>query len=334
MLNRRSVSSLLWLAFLFPAAAPAQTPDDSRLLDAIAVFDSGDFARADSLFGLLSSAELSDTDRAIRHLYLGLIDLAYGERVEALGEFEEVVRLSAAVRPDPATYSPSRIAAFQDAKAAVLEAAEQRALELERQDSVEAAVATWRWIEERDPAYPELAARVAALDARLAASEEATAAPPAAPPARRERPAEERVDPPPAGGGDSGSALGFFVPGGSYFATGRPVPGVLALGAAGGALALGVLSVKEDVRCRVPATSSCPSDQVAGSSSERPYLLVGLGAAAAVTVLGALHANRGDGGGRDAGRDGGAAAAGLRLQAPALASSGGGVRIEWLRLRF
>lgn len=82
-----------------------------------------------------------------------------------------------------------------------------------------------------------------------------------------------------------------LLPGAGHFYTGRPIPGLLVLAGAGGAIAFGVLSQTHHVDClTIPQNGSCPPDQVLTDRVERPYMMAGIGAAAAVSLLGAIDA--------------------------------------------
>jgi tetratricopeptide (TPR) repeat protein len=86
---------------------------------------------------------------------------------------------------------------------------------------------------------------------------------------------------------------GLVVPGMGQFYTGRPGLGSLILAGAGGAAAAGFFYREVEVECRaVPVNGECPPGEVAGEEERRPYLAAGLGGAAALTVLGAVHAWR------------------------------------------
>jgi hypothetical protein len=88
-------------------------------------------------------------------------------------------------------------------------------------------------------------------------------------------------------------ALGL-VPGAGHFYTKRPVAGTALLLVAGGAAAFGLLYQQNHVVCLTfPVNGRCPPDQVRGERMERPYLMAAAGAAAAITVLGAVDAARG-----------------------------------------
>lgn len=89
-----------------------------------------------------------------------------------------------------------------------------------------------------------------------------------------------------------GAALALgVVPGMGQYYTGRGITGTVVLAAAGGAIAAGFLVKKVTVRCieRAP-DGSCPPDRIQGETTERPYLVPALGAAAAVTLIGAIEA--------------------------------------------
>jgi tetratricopeptide (TPR) repeat protein len=86
-------------------------------------------------------------------------------------------------------------------------------------------------------------------------------------------------------------ALGL-VPGmGQYYAR-RPLTGTATLLSAGGAIAAGILIRDISVLCvdDPPAGQPCPPDAIVDEITDRPYLTVGLGIAAAITVAGAIEA--------------------------------------------
>ncbi len=86
--------------------------------------------------------------------------------------------------------------------------------------------------------------------------------------------------------------LGLLIPGMGQFYSGRPVPGLAVLSLAGGAAAFALLSKETHVKCRQDPGpgADCPPEDVLGETSDRPYLAAGLGAAGAITVLGAIEA--------------------------------------------
>jgi hypothetical protein len=132
--------------------------------------------------------------------------------------------------------------------------------------------------------------------------------------------------------------LGVVLPGLGQIYTGRPVVGVLVLGAAGTALAVGVLKESVSVRClTIPVDNFCPREDVLSEEVERPYLSAGLGIAAAVTLVGALDAYFGArranaraaaARGSEAGRTG------LHLERPAIQPRPGEIRLALIRARF
>lgn len=86
-------------------------------------------------------------------------------------------------------------------------------------------------------------------------------------------------------------ALGSIFPGGGQFYTGRPRLGILVTGLAGGAAAAGYLYQETTILCRAPAPSGeCPPEAIASQTTERPYLMPALGAAAGIMLLTALEA--------------------------------------------
>jgi Flp pilus assembly protein TadD len=95
---------------------------------------------------------------------------------------------------------------------------------------------------------------------------------------------------------NAGGALmaGLLVPGLGHFVTNRPATGALVLGAAGGAIAVGLSVQRTKVDClSPPVEGQCPPAEVVGERTERPYLLAAVGVAAIAGVLGAIDAYRG-----------------------------------------
>src|SRR5687768_6594812 len=89
-------------------------------------------------------------------------------------------------------------------------------------------------------------------------------------------------------------ATGLLVPGLGHFTTGRPVRGLVFLGGAAGAVTAGMLLQRTHVDCLAPPVlGECPDAFVRSRSTERPYLIPAIGAAAVLGVLGALDAFRG-----------------------------------------
>lgn len=133
-------------------------------------------------------------------------------------------------------------------------------------------------------------------------------------------------------------AANAILPGLGQFRSGRWLLGGAALGAAAGAVALGVLSEREVVRCiEVPVGGQCPEGQVAATETERPYLAIGLGAAVLVSLLGALEQQLWYSGSVSAiDRVGaGVAGDGVRVEVgPAVGDGREGVDLSLVRLRF
>ena len=86
-------------------------------------------------------------------------------------------------------------------------------------------------------------------------------------------------------------ALGI-VPGMGHYYTSRPMAGTLTLATAGFALAAGYGFQNITTVCLddVPAGGVCPIEDVVDETTERPYLLYGVGIAAAITLVGAVDA--------------------------------------------
>lgn len=110
---------------------------------------------------------------------------------------------------------------------------------------------------------------------------------------------EDRIrelDPPSERSYSPGTALatGLLIPGMGHFYSGRTGTGLLVLAGAGAGVATGLLYTEVEIRCLVPLQGGeCPADQVSEEVEERPLLVPGLAAAAAIGVLGAIHAWRG-----------------------------------------
>jgi hypothetical protein len=89
----------------------------------------------------------------------------------------------------------------------------------------------------------------------------------------------------------SAAVRSIFVPGLGQFYTGRPVLGVLFLGAAAGALAVGVGSTETTVRCAAPLVNDeCPGGAEYDEITRKQYLVPGLGGFLAIAVISALEA--------------------------------------------
>ncbi|MGH7445471.1 MAG: hypothetical protein ACREKM_11365 [Longimicrobiales bacterium] len=133
-------------------------------------------------------------------------------------------------------------------------------------------------------------------------------------------------------------AVGLLLPGLGHFTTGRPAVGALVMGAAGSAIAAGLLIERSEVQCLSPPVDGrCPPGQVLRENVERPFLIPGLIAAAVVGIGGAIHAYRGvrnrneEALLRVGGQNGRGGAALVR---PAVRVGTDGMRVDILRLRF
>lgn len=86
-------------------------------------------------------------------------------------------------------------------------------------------------------------------------------------------------------------ALGM-VPGMGHYYTGRPVGGTVILSLAVGVAAVAILSKDITTLCvnEVPPGEVCPPELIVGEITDKPFLLPGLGIAAAVTLIGAIDA--------------------------------------------
>jgi regulator of sirC expression with transglutaminase-like and TPR domain len=135
--------------------------------------------------------------------------------------------------------------------------------------------------------------------------------------------------------------LGLIFPGMGQFYSGRPGAGFTFLALAGGAAAAGWFVEEVQVRCFVPVPpgEECPEEFVQSRTTEQPYLVAGLVAAGAITVVGAVEAWINARGRRRSDR------AGLvsidlghaRLSGFAVAShggNGGSVDLDWVRISF
>lgn len=133
-------------------------------------------------------------------------------------------------------------------------------------------------------------------------------------------------------------AAGVLVPGLGHFISGRPIVGALVMGAAGGAIAAGMMIERAEVLCLSPPVDGrCPSGQVLREDVERPFLVPGAIAAAVIGVGGAIHAWTGarnrnqDELLRVGGRNGQGGAA---LVVPAVRVGRDATHIDLLRIRF
>ncbi len=87
---------------------------------------------------------------------------------------------------------------------------------------------------------------------------------------------------------------GLLIPGLGQFTTGRPRAGLVYLGIASGAVAVGISLKRLAVDCLSPPVAGvCPPSQIAGEEEKRPYLMPALAVAVATGVFAAIDAYRG-----------------------------------------
>jgi hypothetical protein len=132
-------------------------------------------------------------------------------------------------------------------------------------------------------------------------------------------------------------AMGM-VPGMGHYYTGRGVTGTIVLSLAATAMVSGLFIKKETIRCaNTPVGGAdCPPEQVVSRTTERPYLVPALGAAAGVTLIGAVEAFIRARGRRSAQAEAaeGLVSTGVRLSGPSVAMRGDRVDVNVLGLRF
>ena len=86
-------------------------------------------------------------------------------------------------------------------------------------------------------------------------------------------------------------AHSLVLPGSGQLRTGKPLLGLAALATAAGAVAAGVMSEQVEVDCASPAAGGdCPETDILEERVTRPYLLYGVGAAAAVALWSGIDA--------------------------------------------
>jgi len=332
---------LLVFSLLLPGVRLAgQTTEQADLKQAIAAYDAGELQQALALLQR-APAFLDAHDSAIRALYLGLVHFALGDGARARDAFGRSIRTEPALRLDPGIHSPTRIAAFDEVRAGVVLEWRLQARDADARGVGVDSRRLWELVRSAEPEDAEAAARLSALDAAARESAQAALAAQAAADSARNAAAAStetsrgatavrRYAP------GRALALGLVVPGLGQLYTGRSVRGVLALAAAGGAVAMGYLTERTDVRCRTePVNNACPPAEVIAQDTERPWLAAGIAAAVGVTVLSAIDALLAARSANErAGLDADGEQAGPRLLAPAVHVTGTGVRAELLRLRF
>jgi tetratricopeptide (TPR) repeat protein len=285
-----------WLGLGVPAIAHAQVPDNPQVRSAIEAYEAGNLEQA---LSLLQSAPalLTNRDAAIRGLYLGLVHFALGDADRSRDAFMRAVLLDPAARLDPAIHSPSRVRAFETARAIVVEGWRNEATAAEARGDSVLAMQRWEAVLAATPEDAQATERLAAM--RTANRGEVVVPPPARDSATAavEQPAPVAADPDsaatPLGLKSPGSAfaLGLVVPGLGEIYAGRSGLGLLALAAAGGAVAVGYMAESVDIRCAtVPQNDVCQPEYVLSETTDRPYLGAGIAVAAGIGVLAALDA--------------------------------------------
>lgn len=282
------------LTCLLAQPAQAQVPDNEQVRSAIEAYEAGNLERA---LSLLQSAPalLSNRDAAIRGLYLGLVHFALGDSDRSRDAFMRAVLLDPSARLDPAVHSPSRIRAFETAQAIVVEAWRNEATAAEARGDTAQAKTRWENIVRALPDDEQARARLDEINRPEPQVQE--------PPVRDSAtivvedsvpaPADPDSSAAPLGLKSPGSAfaLGLVMPGLGEIYAGRPALGILALAAAGGAVAAGYLAESVDIRCAtVPQNDVCPPADVVSETTDRPYLGAGIAVAAGIGVLAALDA--------------------------------------------
>lgn len=107
-------------------------------------------------------------------------------------------------------------------------------------------------------------------------------------------PADEEEATQRASGTASGNPLvDWIIPGGGQFAAGRTGPGILTLAVAGAGVGVAVGIRNEEQVCArpVPQGSPCPPGDILEVTEDRPFLIYGIAAAVAATVISALDAH-------------------------------------------
>ena len=145
---------------------------------------------------------------------------------------------------------------------------------------------------------------------------------------------QSAIDPPSP---SAALGLGILLPGLGQFYAGREWAGMTVLALAGGAVAAGLLYEEVEIRCFVPPgpDGNCPPGEEQRRDVSRPYVGAGLGAAAAIGVIGAIEAFM-NARGRAGPGDGFASfeIGGARVRGPTLSRGPGGLDLGLARLTF
>lgn len=334
---------VLLIAIVRPVRA--QTPENADVRRAVIAYEAGEFTRALAVLDAAAPG-MTARDNAIRNAYRGLIYLALAEPARADSSFLRAVTLDPTIRLDPGIHAPSRLRAFEAARALAVRDWRRAAVAAEAKSDLDTADRQWRSVLAALPEDAEALAgidRVQAARARQAGLEpprpvvrDSTLVLPPAPAdsATTDVVVENRYSP------GQAMMLGLVVPGLGEFYTGRGLRGFLVLGASAGAVAFGYLTENIAVDCRtIPVNNTCPPEDILGERSERPYLAPSIGVAAGLALIGAIDAFVGArrANARLAAERSGAPArteSGLRLEQPGLTVGRGGVGLSLLRVRF
>lgn len=303
----------------------AQSTDHPGLQRAVEAYNAGELALTLAILDGLP-VSLPARDQAFRNLYRGLVHFATGEVEDARAAFARAVQFQPMVQLDPAVHAPSRVTAYTEVRDSMVAMWRAQATRAESAGDLEQARRAWNLVTTATPSDAEARRRLAAVRRQIAESVRDagdTDVPTEVAAAERDDSvavAEAREDSIPAAAGAGGRedrdtlaertaagdsmatsvsrfdpgralALGLVAPGLGHFYTERPVRGLLVLGAAAGAIAAGVLNEDVDIMCfDKTGRNTCPPDQIKSKVSRRPLLLPAIGAAAAITLLGAIDA--------------------------------------------
>jgi tetratricopeptide (TPR) repeat protein len=343
------------------APARGQVAGDPSVRRVMTAYHAGRLEEAAQLVDSVPSS-LPAGDAAVLSFYRGLLQFAAGDESGARAAFARAIELDPRLVPDPALHSPSRLRAFEEARDRVVSQWRSAADRAEAAGDLLVAQRHWQNVLLAQPEDSVALGRLAGVHMALAGVERGAdaqtvavrdsavsgVADPGAGQAAAGDPVAGDADDDEAATTDGAAARVLYdpgraallgvVPGLGELYTGRPVRGVLIMGAAAGAVAYGMLTEKVDVRClSVPADGVCPPEDVAGEEVRRPHLTPSLGVAAAITVLGALDAyfaaRRANARAASPAGDG-EAERGAHLERPALVPTSGTLRLELLRFRF
>jgi tetratricopeptide (TPR) repeat protein len=261
----------------------------------------GDLERARALLDRATELDPSSAELAYRHARV-LEDM--GERDAAASEFCRVLavnpqaegvddartRLETLAGSNDASYPPDAIAEFE------------KAVQWAQAGFLQSAMTSFGSVVAQAPTWPEAVYDRAIVAARLGRNADAVrdlrrylelrpGAPDAIAVSQRigELQSTTLVSAPSPG---AALVLGVLVPGMGQFYSGRALGGLTVFSLVGGAAAAGYFVKDVQVKClsEPGPDGSCPEGQVLGEEVDRPYLVAGLGAAAAIGVIGAIEA--------------------------------------------